>query len=256
VSDPLSATPESTFAWDAERRFPLYFAGFLAVSFFAHVATFFIFQVKYPARVTIPPPAAHVTILSPDIPEHRSLLAWVAAEDPALAGATSRATPPGLSGVPYKPSYETLRTWPIRPPVTSEAVEIPTGLSGMEFLRLATHPPAPPPQPRSVMPTKLVISGPLAARPMTGTFNPRVTSTTPLSPSRFILGIDTRGEVRYAFLQDSSGETKVDEAAARSVKALRFEASPNEFSWGFVSISWGDDVIIAPAPEAKEPLNR
>jgi hypothetical protein len=256
VNDPTSSTPESAFAWDAERRFPLYFAGFLTLSFLAHVATFFIFQVKYPARVTIPPPAAHITILSPENPEHQSLLAWVAAEDPALARATSRANPPGLSAIPYKPSYQALRTWPIRPPVTSEAVGIPTGPSGIEFVRLATQPAALPPPSPSITPTKLVLSGPLAARQMTGSFNPRVTSSVALSPSRFMLSVDARGDVRYAFLQDSSGEDKIDEAAARSVKALKFEASPDESTWGFVSIAWGDDVIVAPTPETKDPIER
>jgi hypothetical protein len=54
-----------TFEWPTRERFPWALFGFVFLSLVAHVATFFIFQVTYPQRVTIPPPGPQVAVLAP-----------------------------------------------------------------------------------------------------------------------------------------------------------------------------------------------
>ena len=58
-TDPAEAPP-LVFAWWERRPDFLILLGFVMLSLFAHVATFFVFQVVYPQHVTIPPPAPQV----------------------------------------------------------------------------------------------------------------------------------------------------------------------------------------------------
>ena len=92
--------------------------------------------------------------------------------------------------------------------------------------------------------TRLEVSGPLAARQMSGDFAPDVRSSNALLPTRFMVGVDSQGQVQHVFLQNSSGESAVDAFASRSVKALTFTRAEEPFAWGFITIAWGDDVLI------------
>ena len=234
------------FEWDAERRFPLVLAGLVALSFLAHAAAFFLFQVTYPQRVTIPPLAPQVTVLSPDHPEHQPLLAWIAAEDPALSAATARASIPGIQQIPYQPSYAMVRTWPRPAPVQAEPVPLPSGRSGLEILEAAgsisssARPPLPP------VKTTVTVSEALAGRTLDGNFEVKAVASAALQPAQFLIGVSDSGQVRYTFLRQSSGDRAIDEAASRALQKLTFASAPPQITWGFMTISWGDDIYSSP----------
>src|SRR5579871_1381696 len=107
---------ELTFVSANDRGFP--FILFLCVlgSVLLHAATFFLFQVVYPQRVTIPAPAPRVSLLTPSSPENIALLRWIEAEDPALVASDHADAPPGLAEVRYRPSFARPRTAPLGAP--------------------------------------------------------------------------------------------------------------------------------------------
>ncbi len=232
----------SGFAWDAERAFPLIFAGLVLLSLLAHIATFFLFQVTYPQRVTIPPLAPQVTVLSPDFPEHQPLLAWIAAEDPALSAQTARAIAPGIQEVPYQPSYALVRTWPLPAPRVVEPVPLPPARSGLELLDTAIHAFTPAQNSLSPLRTTVRVSESLAARALQGDFEVDMKVSAPLRPAEFLLGVNEAGEIRYSFLHRSSGDKEIDDAAAQALAKLSFASASEPITWGFVTISWGDEI--------------
>src|SRR5882757_7824418 len=112
----MKAAPSETgliFEWPERERFPFILFGCVFLSLVAHVATFFVFQVVYPQRVTIPPPPPQVSLLTASSPENQALLRWIAAEDPALVASARSVVPPGLLEVPYRPSYTTGHAVPL-----------------------------------------------------------------------------------------------------------------------------------------------
>ena len=64
-------------------------------------------------------------------------------------------------------------------------------------------------------------------------------SATTLEPARFMIGVTERGEVRYVFLQNSSGDKPMDAQAEAHLRATRFASASQEITWGFVSFLWG-----------------
>src|SRR6266481_7185852 len=102
VAEPL------LFNWDSPRGRKLAITVFLALSFVAHAACFYIFQIVYPPTMALLPPPARLTLITPDSEEGRTLLRWVEAEDPALASRTQRPTEARayiLPKVEHAPSY-------------------------------------------------------------------------------------------------------------------------------------------------------
>ena len=85
-----------TFDWPRRDGFPLILFGCVVASFFAHAATFFLFQVADPLGTSIPPSAPQVSVLTPSSPEAIALLHWIDAQDPALVATANAVTPPGL----------------------------------------------------------------------------------------------------------------------------------------------------------------
>ena len=69
-----AADPGLIFDWSLRERFPLILFGCVFLSAVAHVATFFLFQVIYPQRVTISPPPPQVELLTASSPENEALL--------------------------------------------------------------------------------------------------------------------------------------------------------------------------------------
>ena len=70
-------------------------------------------------------------------------------------------------------------------------------------------------------------------------------STDALQPSRFLIGVSDRGEVRYVFLQESSGDPAFDSLAAAHLQQLGFAPNESPIAWGFALFSWGDDAYGA-----------
>jgi hypothetical protein len=232
------------FATPPRGRFPLAFLGFLAVSLFAHAATFLLFQVVYPQRVTIPPPAPQVTLLTPSTPEEEALLRWVAAEDPALVAASAAPMPPDVFSVTYQPSFGVLRTPPRLVPPPSERPQPPPSPIALPLSTAKALPPAPG-GPAPAVASSVALSGGLAGRtialpPITARF------AIPLEAAQFLLAVNDRGEVRHTVLQRSSSDAAADAAAALALAAASVSPSSEheEVAWGFATISWGGDVYL------------
>lgn len=225
-----------------ESGFP--FILFLCVtgSLLAHVATFFLFQVVYPQRVTIPNPAPHVSLLLPNSPENIALLRWIEAEDPSLVASDNSVPPPTLAEVRYLPSFATSRTAPLGAPVektpavrfppaverlTSGARVIPTGGDAMI----------------AAAPTTWRFLGALTDRPLTKQAPLEFThrTTTPISPSTLLIGVNAAGEIRYTFLQQSSGDADLDNLAATQLRRLNFTPAAADITWAHAIFDWGGD---------------
>jgi hypothetical protein len=230
------------------RRFSLVLPGFLLLSGFAHLATFFLFQVAYPQRVTIPPPAAQVALLTAATPEGEALLRWVAAEDPALVAATSSPLPRGLLDLEYVPSFATVRTPPRTLAPAPEVVRYPAAKHPLAIIRsvepadIPTAPELPPSE------TRLSFSGALAERQVIEAPPVRAQLRSPLEPPSFLVGVSGDGEVRFAFVQRTSGDDAADAAAAAALTQARFEVSEAPITWGFATVTWGGNAYAAPAP--------
>ena len=236
-------TPEMIFAWEKPLRFRWAFFGLLMLSAAVHAATFFLFQIVYPPRVTIPPPAPEVNLLLPTSPENRALLRRIEAEDPALIASTAGVTPPGLIEPKYHASYESVRTQPRTVAEETAVVPFPSPKDPLAIIRsgaqagqLASA--APPP-----VPTRITFSRDLARRAPTAesawNFDPRATA--PLESATYLIGITDRGEVRYVFLQHSSGEPALDAQIAAQLSRLDFPPAESPIAWGMATVAWGDD---------------
>ena len=239
----MNDAPELLFAWEKPLRFRWAFFGLLVLSAVVHVATFFLFQIVYPPRVTIPPPAPEVSVLLPTSSENRALLRRIEAEDPALIASITAAPPPGLLEVKYHASYETVRTQPRTVADENAAVPFPSPKDPLAIIRSGARDGspatvAPPPVPtRVTFPTALAARARQSAQPWN--FNPR--ATTPLEPATFLIGITDRGEVRYVFLQHTSGDPALDAQAAAQLPHFDFQSAEAPIVWGIATVAWGDD---------------
>ena len=243
---PEQEAPPLLFAWEKRHRFRWRLFGLVLLSLAAHAVTFLLFQITYPPRVSIPPPAPEISLLLPTTPENRSLLQRIEAEDPALVAAASAIQPPGLAGVEYRASFEEVRTPPRTIAEDLTAVPFPPPKDPLEIIRSSTplaQPATTAPPPQS---TRLLFSPTLQARTPRGgedwKWEPR--AKLPLEPAVFLLGVAATGEVRFHFLQRSSGDNTLDEQVSQHVPTLSFAADSAPISWGLVKVLWGDDAYV------------
>ncbi len=237
----MSTGSALTFQAPEESGFPFVLFWCVTTSLLAHAATFFLFQVVYPQRVTIPSPAPHVSLLLPDSPENIALLRWIEAEDPALIAADNSVPPPGLTEVRYQPSFATPRTAPLGPPVEKpQAVRFPPAVD-----RLITEkaPTGATPAAFPAAPTALRFSGDLASRPLAQhpplEFAHRATA--PVSATSLLIGVNAAGAVRHVFLQQSCGDTRLDELATGHIRRVAFTPAEAGITWAQANFAWGGD---------------
>ena len=260
---PTTAGNELVFGWEKPGRGKWTLLGFLFGSLVLHAFGFYLFQIVYPPAVALLPPPGRVSLITPTTDEGRLLLRWVEAEDPALAS-TTQAMPETkalvLPTIQHAPSYlgrqPALKDLPPPPP----ALRIPSA-----------RPPAPVEKPAS--PSQFVTQRIATAV----RFSPELTSLIPPqmpelkfnasnrdSPeaARFLLAVSSHGDVRYCFLQSSSGDPGLDEQARKYLAASRFPAIRNSpasakatagepslvsLTWGSATVEWGNDVTAPPS---------
>ncbi|MFL6528811.1 MAG: hypothetical protein ACJ8IQ_12005 [Chthoniobacterales bacterium] len=240
------------FRWAPPRPRKRAIVSFLIASITLHAAAFYIFQVIYPAPVALLPAPARVTVISPVTEEGRVLLRWIEAEDPALGSMTLRPPgvktfqPPKIAHVPSFTTYEPkLRDLPAYVP----DLRAPDPL-----------PPQPVPQPRSAAlqplpPSKTTVTFSRETEALGELQTPQMQFTRSIKDSpqaaEFRVAISNSGEVRYAFLQTSSGDTALDEQARRFLANCRFTGasdSVNDLIWTTAAIVWGSDVAAPKEP--------
>jgi len=239
-------TPGLLFHWEKRRGFN-WLPGFLLLSVLAHGASFFLFTIVYPEQVILTPPPPSITCLDHDNPDHKALLAWIDARDPARIASPVPLHPSVLFQARYHASYLSEHTSPrtalhspTPPPLAPVA---PT--DAIDELR----PRNPPSSPTTAgEPTRVAFSDSLAAR--TPNSPPALNipyAGPPLKPARILLGITQRGEVRFTYIQESSGNTEADHAAMDALTPIAFAPGATEITWGFATVHWGES-LRAPAP--------
>ena len=249
-----AANESLLFAWEPARtrRFAIF--GFLAASVAGHALCFYLFQIVYPPTVALLPPPARVNLISENSEEGRTLLRWIAAEDPALATTTQRPAEAKAFIVPklnHVPSY--LTTQPVLKTLPASASDL--------------QPPSS--QPPGPVPTERVISAvPLPVSLTTISFSESLdslgkvekpamkfsaSSREPPQSAHFRVGVTQNGVVRYCFLQRTSGDSTLDEQARAYVMLCRFVAKetavikdPDRVNWATATIEWGNDISAPP----------
>lgn len=250
-SPPPSGFSSRLIFWWPERSASFLLPGLFILAVAIHALTFYVFQVVYPPTVSIAPPPAQVTLLTPSSPQNAALLQWVEAQNPALAEHLQETTPAGLADVAYVPSYATVRT----PPKPAELAEEKRGdsLPAYHFAALI----APPATVRQTKPasvrSSLAFSGSLKnrdAQPGQPVVAATRTAAVNLLPTTFMVGISDRGEVRYTFLQEKgSGDRALDEEAEALLLKHEFkrEEGAPALAWGFATFTWGAEVFLPPS---------
>lgn len=241
------------FPLSRKRRIPYILFGFLLLSLFIHLITFYLFRVEYPPTITITPPPARVVMLQPDRPENQAFLRWIEASDPAILAQQPMADPPLENVFAFEPSYATRRAEPVFSGLfdTRPRVKFPPAIDGftlamrMEQPNQSTTPPASP-----IPPTK-VIYDPAIEKRFSGELPKpefKRTKAESLRPATFLIGIPSIGEKPLIYLQTSSGDDTLDREAENFLGQLPF--SHGDLEWGFVTFFWGPEIFAEPqSPE-------
>lgn len=255
----MNPANDLVFGWERPGGGKWTLGGFLLASLAIHAFGFYLFQIVYPPAVALLPPPGRVSLIAPNSDEGRQLLRWIEAEDPGLAS-TTLPPPDGkafaMPTIQHAPSY--LGRQPalkdLAPP--QPALRIPSA-----------HPPAPVEKPASPtkfetkpVPTAIRFSPELESLIAAQTPQLKFNASSRDSPdaARFLIAVNDQGDVRYCFLQSSSGDAALDEQARKYLAASRFPAMHNSpgmsgasLIWGTATVEWGND--IAPPPRADTP---
>lgn len=247
----------TVFNWDAPRSRKLSLLSFLAASLVLHALCFYIFQIIYPPAAGPATPPARINIITPATEEGRELLQWIDAEDPALSSTTQR-PPYAIELAPPKPEHipsYAHRQPPLHiPPTFAPDLSVPS-----------SRPPGPVPALReSIASAPLKIATQIRfSENLDAAKFPKfafvASSNDAPQVARFRVGLSPRGEVRYCFLQNSSGDSSLDQQARADLLLARFPvsanaaaAAPDALIWTTATIEWGND-IAAPAASPSSP---
>ena len=247
------------FDWAPPKGKKLLITGFLALSFFLHALSFYVFKIIYSPAVTVLPPPARINLIAANSEEGRTLLRWIDAEDPALASATLR------------PSEMRSRALPKLEHVPSYMKEEPRLKDAPPLNLLPPTPSAQPPGPAPVprvsidktpvkVPTRVAFSEELSSLGVAVLPASQFTGATREPPEniRFRIAVNRQGEVRYCFRLNSSGDSALDEEARLDLMRCRFTAKPaadnaeeQSLVWGVATMEWGNDVAQPAASPAQ-----
>ena len=230
--------PEGRFIFDWRKspwdyRLPV----LIAISFFAHLFCFYIFRVVYPMTTSLLPPSAQVTVLDPNRPQDKSLLDWVAVNDPAKISAPGFDSKVIAEVAPrYKPTYSTLSvelkgSESARP----QELGVPSLFSAETLFPMRSQPQegeAPKP-----FRSRLEIASTLQSRNPISL--PAIPSSSALAePTSIFVGVSPEGEADYVFLTQSSGTGALDQKALDFIRSVKFKPNSNR-DWGMVTLHWG-----------------
>lgn len=240
------------FDWSGGHRSSWTLALFIFLSLALHSAAFFFVHISTPERRLIPKTAQPIQILTryaPDgspSPENEAMLRWIAAEDPAIVARVSLVEPSGLLNVPHIPSFAVSRTQPRDIPPEPVTIQYPTARNSLDFIMGADEKPKPPAIIPPAMPTELVFHDPLSAR-FSGDkpLQLEIKSEKSLETVQLLAGVTAEGEVRFCFIQVSSGVREMDEVAVRLVSTVRLKSAAAPVTWATVTVRWGSDAIAA-----------
>lgn len=230
------------FPWESERHRLRVCIGWFIVCLVVHLLGFWLFKVVYPPPSLPPPQAPALILLSADRFEHRALLEWVEAEDPALSATRAEVVPNGIMSSPYRTSFATIRTEPRTMPEPSLPQQYPPPADPLSFIlggssRREGAAPA-----RVKLPAKVRLSESLVKRaPLAAIRIANIPAVpAPLQPLRCLVGIDSSGRVTGAFMESSSGNADADAAAIRAITEAKFLPGNAPVTFGFAKVDWND----------------
>lgn len=246
------------FRWERPRRRKVAIAGFLFASAALHALCFYIFQVVYPPVISLLPPPAQVSVIAPTSPEARTFLNWLEAEDPALASRTQRPTDARAFQLPklaHIPSYQAV------PPNLRELPPRRTTHAAPSAMPPAPVPiaPAANPAPPLRAPTVLLFSDELRELPVAHPeLKFRASSRDAPESARFRIAVDSLGTVRYSFLEQSSGDSALDEQTRHYLALCRFTMngippSSDQLIWATATLEFGTDLSMPPSATERTP---
>jgi hypothetical protein len=242
-----------TFDWPGRERFPFILFGCVFLSLVIHAGTFFVFQVVYPQRVTIPPPPPQVALLTASSPENEALLRWIAAEDPALVATARSVVPASLLEVPYRPSYNLHRAAPLGSVETPAPLQFPPAHPPLTIIASAAPQPVPEAPAPLPMRTTLDVSTTLADRALKPpAFHWKQRSAQPLQALRALIGVTAQGEVRFTFLQHSSGDETLDAEALAQLSQLSFAPGDAAITWATATVEFGAEAYADVPAEIRQ----
>jgi TonB family protein len=230
--------PEARFIFDwRQSRWDYRLPVLIAISFFAHVFCFYIFRVVYPTTTSLLPPSAQVTVLDPNRPQDKSLLEWVAMNNPANASAPRFDSRVITQVLPrYKPIYSTLSVELKRSDSAKPHKDgVPSLFSAETLLPMRSEPHEE--AAVKTFPTRLEIASTLQSRAPASL--PSLPISAALSePTSIFVGVDPEGHADYVFLTQSSGNGPLDQKAQNFIRSVRFKPTPRR-NWGAVTFHWG-----------------
>ena len=244
----MNASPSPLiFNWNQLRSRNLAIAGFVAASFTLHLAGFYLFQVVYPATVSLLPSPQRVNLLTATSEQTATLLRWIDAEDPALISTTRRplhAQRYEIGNVEHIPSYFAVEPALKEPPPLTVDLHLPSveapGPVPMQTRPLVSA--------AKILPTRVTFSNELRdlGQADFDSANFKASLLEPPQNAQFRIAVDAGGAVRYCFILNSSGDPALDEQAREHLALCRFSARPDSkldaFVWGIAAIEWGNDV--------------
>ena len=262
MNPPVASTAEPVllFNWTPSRRRKLALGSFLLGSLVLHALGFYAFQIIYPPAVSLLPPPGRVSIIGPASEQGRLLLRWVEAEDPALALTTQR--PPEAKGfqppkVPHVASYLTHEPELRKPPPYAPALNVPDIQPPGPVFRPRTKPAA---AKAGRSKTAIELSDDTRDLTVAQMAEMKFTRSNTDAPQTavFRVAIAISGEVRYCFLQTSSGDAALDEQAGHSIALCRFAARQNsagapDLIWTTAAVAWGNDLAAPDSAPATTP---
>ena len=256
MNSAIAPANKLVFRWEKPGRGKWTLGGFLFGSLILHAVGLYLFQIVYPPAVTLLPPPGRVSLIAPDSDEGRLLLRWVQSEDPALAS-TTQALPEAkalvLPTIQHAPSYlgylPRLRDLPPPPP----PLRIPSARPPAPIER----PPSAPPTSTEPAPTRIRFSSEVESLIPPQLPELKFSAGTHEAPetARFLVAVGRQGDVRYCFLQASSGDAALDAQARKYVMAARFpairqsqSASIPALTWATATLEWGNDIATPNIP--------
>ena len=256
MNPPSASADDLIFGWEKPGRGKWTIAGFLSASLVVHALGFYVFQIVYPPAVALLPPPGRVSLIASSSDEGRVLLRWLDAEDPALASTTQ---PPADGRSLVMPTIQHAPSYLTRQPPLKELPPLP-----LELRIPSARPPAPlerAPAKVQIVP-KLVLTvirfaPELEALGSAQTPGLKFNASGRESPqaAQFRVAVNDNGEVRYCFLQNSSGDSALDEQARKYLALSRFSPianrksqMANDLTWSTATMEWGNDIVAAPPP--------
>lgn len=241
---------QTTFDWSGSHRSSWTLALLIFLSVVLHGGAFFFVHISTSERQLIPQTAQPVQLLTrfaPDgsiSPENEAVLRWLEAEDPAIFARIANVEPAGILDVAYRPSYATSRTQPRSIPSEPAIIQYPPARDSLEFIMSADEKPAAAAPEAPTRKTAITFHAALNSRApaeLAATLEAR--SALSLSTTSLLVGVNAEGEVRFAFVQASSGAPEMDAEALRLVSSIRLAPAPEPITWATASIRWGNDAV-------------